>query len=305
MIDETRIRSTGGIAPFGYKWRSGTLVIDEKEAPIRELIYELFLKHRRKKTVANILNDLGYRTRNDSAFSDTTIGRLLRDTTAKGLREVHGQVVNVESIVDPEIWDLANKILGGPAPTKQTIQLFTGIAFCGCGGKMYVPSNSAKYICPACRRKIPSDDLEDIFRTELENLEDDEVNSIGDVWIELTSKDKRTIVEQICSRVAVERDTIRIEFHYSPHSPKAVADGQQIETANKTSEPQVVVDEGRAVVEPLLSEADAAKFLGVSKMTVLRKRNAGEIGFFRVGFRVLYSKEKHLLPFLQKREKAV
>ena len=52
------------------------------------------------------------------------------------------------------------------------------------------------------------------------------------------------------------------------------------------------------VIEPLLSESEASQFLGISKMTLLRKRNAGLIGFFRVGIRVLYSKEKHLLPYL-------
>ncbi|MDI1242807.1 MAG: TM0106 family RecB-like putative nuclease [bacterium] len=52
------------------------------------------------------------------------------------------------------------------------------------------------------------------------------------------------------------------------------------------------------VIEPLLSEAEASQFLGISKMTLLRKRSAGLIGFFRVGIRVLYSKEKHLLPYL-------
>jgi hypothetical protein len=55
--------------------------------------------------------------------------------------------------------------------------------------------------------------------------------------------------------------------------------------------------------EPLLSETEAAKFLGISKMTLLRKRNGGEIKFFRVVFRVLYSKEKHLVPFLGKCER--
>jgi excisionase family DNA binding protein len=53
-----------------------------------------------------------------------------------------------------------------------------------------------------------------------------------------------------------------------------------------------------------LSEAEAAKFLGISKMTLLRKRSAGIIGFFRVGFRVLYSNEKHLIPFLESCEKS-
>ena len=57
------------------------------------------------------------------------------------------------------------------------------------------------------------------------------------------------------------------------------------------------------LTEPLMNETQAAKFLGISRMTLLRKRNNGEIQFFRVGFRVLYSKEKHLLPFLELCEK--
>lgn len=57
------------------------------------------------------------------------------------------------------------------------------------------------------------------------------------------------------------------------------------------------------LTEPLMNETQAAKFLGISRMTLLRKRNNGEIKFFRVGFRVLYSKEKHLLPFLESCEK--
>ena len=50
------------------------------------------------------------------------------------------------------------------------------------------------------------------------------------------------------------------------------------------------------IKEPLLNEKEAAKFLGISRITLLRKRKLGEVAFFRIGFRVLYSKEKHLLP---------
>jgi len=57
------------------------------------------------------------------------------------------------------------------------------------------------------------------------------------------------------------------------------------------------------IKEPLLNEKEAAKFLGVSRITLLRKRKLGEIASFRIGFRVLYSKEKHLLPFLEKCER--
>ena len=44
-------------------------------------------------------------------------------------------------------------------------------------------------------------------------------------------------------------------------------------------------------------------FKGISRMTLLRKRNASEIGFYQVGHRILYSKEKHLIPFLKACEK--
>ena len=76
----------GGQASFGYKWDNKQLIIDEKEAPIRKLIYDIYIECKRRKTTADKLNALGHRTRNGSRFSDTTVERLLRDTTAKGVR---------------------------------------------------------------------------------------------------------------------------------------------------------------------------------------------------------------------------
>jgi len=74
----------GGAAPFGYQWVDRKLVPDSKEAPIRKRMYDLFVQHRRIRTVGRLLTEEGYRTRNGSSFSGTTIERLIRDPTAKG-----------------------------------------------------------------------------------------------------------------------------------------------------------------------------------------------------------------------------
>lgn len=313
MTESADVKSTGGIAPLGYRWQDGKLVIDEREASVRKLIYELFLKHRRKKTVAKLLNDLGYRTRNGSLFSDTTIDRLLRDTTAKGFRIIDGTEIKVEPIIAVELWERANNLLG-KKQSKPAVQLFAGIAFCQCGKKMFVPSSLAKYVCLNCRHKIPIDDLEEIFVSQLAGFlipidnggQSEEIN-LADYWQYLNQKEKRIIIEQTLNKIIVGKTEIEIEFGYAPNSIKTAAFGQQNRQGNKTQETQITKSRQevstKQITEPLINEIEAAKFLGISRMTLLRKRNAGEIGFYQVGHRILYSKEKHLIPFLEQCEK--
>ncbi len=53
----------------------------------------------------------------------------------------------------------------------------------------------------------------------------------------------------------------------------------------------------------LMNTKEAAEYCGVSDLTLYRSRKNCEIGFFRIGNRVLFSVEKHLIPFLESRER--
>src|SRR6059036_2054601 len=64
-------KPTGGAAPFGYR-KDGPgkrLVPDAKEASVRRLMCELFLEHKRIRTVARLLNEAGHRTRSGAHFT--------------------------------------------------------------------------------------------------------------------------------------------------------------------------------------------------------------------------------------------
>ncbi len=189
-------KSLGGDSPYGYSWVDKELVINETEAPIRKLIFELFAKHKRKRAVAHMLNEKGYRTRRGNGFSDTLVDNILRDPISKGMRRTnyttdHGNklkpkeewiFVEAPRIVTDELWETCNAILD-EISQKQTktrrrgVHLFSGIVHCTCGGKMYMRSNSPKYVCNDCKNKIEPDILEDAFHLQLKDFifSDDEI----------------------------------------------------------------------------------------------------------------------------------
>ncbi len=182
----------GGKPPFGYHRVEGKVVPHPQEAPVRKLLYELFIEHRRKKSVARLLNERGYRTSNCSKFTNTTVTRLIADTTAKGMLRVNyskadpsrsGHVLKkpesewiihpVEPIVSEETWNLANTILERAKKkpnSRKPVHLFAGLVHCHCGQKMYVPSRNPRYVCWTCKNRIPVEDLDDIYHAQLKGF---------------------------------------------------------------------------------------------------------------------------------------
>ncbi|WP_295794658.1 recombinase family protein [Mucilaginibacter sp.] len=238
----------GGQAPFGYAWVDKEMVIDENEAPIRKLMHELFIEHKRKGTVADVLNKQGYRTRNGSKFTDTTIGRLLIDPMAKGERRANytkslGEnkqwvykpqeewiVMPCPRIVSDEVWNECNRILDVQAkprkkPAKKPVHLFTNLLFCSCGPtKMYIPSNSKKYVCTACRKsRIEENDLEEIYFAHLKSflLTKEHLAtylSKADATIEDKSEQLKTLNQEL-KKVREHMDKL-LDLHLSGELPK-------------------------------------------------------------------------------------
>lgn len=183
----------GGAASFGYRWEGKTLAIDEKEGPVRKLIYELFLKYKRKKTTATELSNLGYRTRNGSKFTDTTVDRLIRDPSAKGIRRANytkstGEgkkwvikdvkdwvLIPCPALVSEDIWNECNGILDAQykkrnKPGPRAAYLLSGYLICHCGKKMYVYHDAPTYVCKGCKNRIMVADIDEIYHGQLKSF---------------------------------------------------------------------------------------------------------------------------------------
>jgi site-specific DNA recombinase len=182
----------GGKAPYGYQWKDKKLIPHAEEAPVRKLIYELYKEHRRKKTVAQILNERGYRSRAGKKYAPKVIEDLIRDPAPKGLHRANYSTrrnggrheikseeewvhTPIEPIVSEDLWNECNRVLmqqksgqGTPGPRPE--HLFGGKVRCTCGRKMYARKQTGKYMCDGCGMKIPAADLEAIYHSELKGF---------------------------------------------------------------------------------------------------------------------------------------
>lgn len=244
-------KTLGGAAPFGYSWEgekaAKVLVINEKEAPIRKVMYELFAEHKRVKRVAKLLNDKGYRTRNGSKFTGTTVTRLLKDPMAKGLRRAnytksrgekkHWDIkpeeewifVACPAIVSEELWLTCNDVLDDQekkrAPrTRSTVYLLSGFLTCGhCQSKMYVPSRTDKYTCSKCKKtRIAIADIEEIYFEHLKSFlltkGDSEKFQIRANETLATKKMEMETVKKEKERIKFEMDKL-IQLHLKDQIP--------------------------------------------------------------------------------------
>jgi len=205
--------SKSGPTSFGYRRSGGKLALDPNEAPIRKRMFELFFEHQRKKTVAEILNAEGAKTRNGSYFSGQTIGRLLTDDIVTGKEGV------IETLISKELFDQCQTILDlqkGKAKRKPA-HLFAGLTVCGCSGKMYVPSGSQKYVCRNCKAKIHKHDLEVVYIDQIKehyskDTKAEDLMTLLNRWSVLEDADKRAILESTTKQIKIERNLVTLSL---------------------------------------------------------------------------------------------
>ena len=285
--------------PYGYRREGNRLAADPVEGPIRKRMYELFLQHGRKKTVARLLNEAGHRTREGTHFSDTTVSRLLADPLAKGECT---DSLEVEPLISADMWERCSQLLtdakAGDRPfSRQSVHVFAGLAQCACGTKMYVPSsNPGKYVCQSCHNKIPANDLEAVFFEQMKSFflvpakaDDHEQTELIQTWPLMTPDERRRIVEAMTESVIVGHGKITIHLYLLPSAENA-ARGQRRQEGNKSDvSPSALVAvaalplkinvgsrelwEGKAQLTHLLTET-TKNFISVLGLNVANHINA-------------------------------
>ncbi|MGQ0741266.1 MAG: recombinase family protein, partial [Alphaproteobacteria bacterium] len=235
----------GGKPPYGYHWKDKKLVPHPIEAPIRKLIYELYREHRRKKTVAQALNERGYRTRSGKKYSAKVLEDLIRDPTAKGLHRANYSTrrnngkheiksedewvfTACEPIVSEELWEECNRVLmaqKSPArmPGPRPEHLFGGKVRCTCGNKMYARKQTGKYTCDKCNMKIPAADLEAIYHSQLQGflLSETDLAAYLDRADEATTEKEKLIEVRTEERERVKREIDQLfNLYFAGEIPK-------------------------------------------------------------------------------------
>ena len=172
----------GGTAPYGYdsvritdsmgrEYRS--VVVNEKEAPAVELIYQMTANHYSAGQIVNKLYNLGYRTRSGNTFTRKTVrditekeiykGTYVFSKTSKYNMEPIIIEDNHEPIVSKELWERVQKIRNKNKEIVASKQksnykyMLTGIIYCEeCGSAFTGTGGRGRfryYSCAASRHQ--------------------------------------------------------------------------------------------------------------------------------------------------------
>jgi site-specific DNA recombinase len=152
---------TGGTAPYGFKVvenpeynqqihtnPKSLMILDEQESNNVKLIFSWILQGMTLSEACNKANNLGWITKLNKPFCQTSIAKIIKNPIYKGERRFKGFDLAGESIISKEDWALAqdrlksNKLYKGKG--KEHFNPLKGIFFCPCGYSMMLHLMSRK-----------------------------------------------------------------------------------------------------------------------------------------------------------------
>ena len=92
---------SGGRVAYGYKVEDGRLVINEEERPIVEFVFAEHKKGTPMLTIADKLNDLGYRTRKGTKFQNTSVRSIIKNEPLYRGMYKYGDMNWVKGVQEP------------------------------------------------------------------------------------------------------------------------------------------------------------------------------------------------------------
>ena len=200
-----RGKHCGGMPVLGYDTDKDTkkLVINETEAKLVKLIYDLYLQHASAKQVAIELNKRGHRTkswitrkgkkRDGNVFTGQQVNSTLNNVLYVGKIRHRDKTYEGEheAIIDKNTWNDVHQLLKGNLVARvssknATFSTFKGLLRCGyCGGALgitYTQKKAKRYYYYICRKeekhidnccplvRIPCGDIEKVIIHELGRL---------------------------------------------------------------------------------------------------------------------------------------
>lgn len=175
-----RAEWTGGIPALGYDCVDKKLVINQYEAGIVKLIFEM---HANGRTYGEILAELkkrGYKTKVNKEFGNNSLSSILRNEKYMGTyiynkaesavygkrnmskkKPVEEMIIlpnAVPAIIDQDVWDRSQKRIGMRKTRAQfkstTTYLLSGIIYCGeCASKLFGDKSKRIYYYYRCYNK--------------------------------------------------------------------------------------------------------------------------------------------------------
>ncbi len=305
-----------GPAPFGMRWVDGALSPEPGEQIIvRELVEAFVTSGGRVKATAVALNSRGYTTRRGTPWSDTAVGRVIRNP-------------GLAKMVSTDLWRRCEPLLterqrGTRQRARRPVHPFSGAVRCRCGGPMRPRGKGAagKYTCGDCRSKIPVETLEALFAKGLSSVEFEAKEIVGalsgnpraaevtrelagqgvalsEIWPELDQPSRRQLVELLVAQLVVGHDEISIVFaenggiepetapsepdsSTSSHGPEATSDA-----ATSPNRPPSLDD-----LPDLLSVDEVAQVLRISRSKVYELVASRELQAYKPGGRLRVQKK--------------